>query len=98
MSEPKHTPGPWHVKYSASGISQLCSETMILADLPTWGEMDCANARLITAAPDFYNACVIAKECLEEVLSFSQNAQLVLEIKATLEHLDDALSRVRSAA
>ena len=64
----KHTPGPWHIAGDSDG-------TMITANFakqialwpPQSGEIEqCANARLIAAAPDLlYIASWIEKECEE---------------------------------
>lgn len=66
MSDTKHTPGPWEVKY---GVSQ--SDFGFVVHEPTGGivcghvdytmgdcvELHKANARLIAAAPELLEAC-----------------------------------------
>lgn len=66
MGETAHTPGPWTAIYGGHGsYVAFCDErgpTMLIADTLERGEQNDANARLISAAPDFLAAC---KDCLE---------------------------------
>lgn len=62
--EEKHTPGPWVAEdseiFAAAGDAVRIAETVPLAgdpqDVPGFGRMELANARLIAAAPDLYEA------------------------------------------
>ena len=64
MSESEHTPGPWHVGDQIDGCDQINAHEWIgLASVVTRmddADNDCedgiANARLIAAAPDMYEA------------------------------------------
>ena len=72
MSELKHTPGPWRVGTSAWDDFELCVDTGYGCEptgLPNevcciaesrhgdeWGKEDMANAHLIAAAPEMYDA------------------------------------------
>ena len=69
MSESKHTPGPWTAKYDPQlrALIQIYSteDRILVAVLPDRGTVEAmseieANANLIAAAPDMY-------EALEEV-------------------------------
>ena len=61
----EHTPGPWEL--SESGISIYTRNHHLIAQTGI-SEKDQANARLIAAAPDLYEAMMGAMQYLEETL------------------------------
>jgi len=63
MTEPKFTPGPWHVEVSEDAIRiDICADPHHCGNLPIcrmYGSMDTVaqdNANLIAAAPEMYEA------------------------------------------
>lgn len=67
MNEPKWTPGPWHRVIKMEGFTAVGADALIarvfsptFRDLPTEG----ANARLVAAAPDMYDAL---EHCVAEL-------------------------------
>lgn len=62
MSKPSFTPGPWEVERSVMGCRSICAGEVLVAsveDAPTK-----ANARLIAAAPELYEALQKASNTL----------------------------------
>lgn len=56
MSKPEFTPGPWAVEVMPSGrVTVTSGQFFICGDENTYGVID-ANANLIAAAPDLYEA------------------------------------------
>lgn len=70
MNESKHTPGPWYavgawVEHPDDGTADICNcgpESMGQNHLQRGYEEICANARLISAAPDLLNAAILARD------------------------------------
>ena len=69
MTNAKHTPGPWKVTegyqckiIDADGIDRVCT-----VNGGNNGNIQAANARLIAAAPDGYNAAILAIESASPV-------------------------------
>jgi len=58
----KHTKGPWHCRASKNeDVTDICANNKFITNIVTQYEDEKANARLIAAAPDMY-------EALEKVL------------------------------
>jgi hypothetical protein len=83
MGEAKHTPGPWKVTKS-SERKTLCvvnDDTWICGELQALNgtaidEREClANARLIAAAPEMYEALEQAEACMSIVEPRSDKAE-----------------------
>jgi ATP-dependent helicase YprA (DUF1998 family) len=103
-SIPKHTPGPWTTRNSVDGsgdIAIVASTKSIVAECFTAirhsterVEEECeANARLIAAAPDLFDAVKAALPVLEA----TQRLLAVEAAKAGMEPDDTLLNRMRSA-
>lgn len=67
MSEPKHTPGPWHIHDYGNGVQDItareidglsCRPARVFGDAldEVYGPIAIANARLIAAAPNLLKA------------------------------------------
>lgn len=58
MRETKWTPGPWEVALDASGHPNIRAQSRRVAYLDLRGDLAAvdANARLVAAAPDLYEA------------------------------------------
>lgn len=74
MSEAKFTKGPWkqgevarHIIYAAGGVKLATVSNSMLPE--SW-----ANARLIAAAPELYEAC---REALDVILENCSSSELV---------------------
>lgn len=79
MSKPQYTPGPWEVRHgiiygNSVGGCRMEESTHMVAMIRGWGHLQYrddgeavqdANAHLIAAAPDMYEAAEAALECLE---------------------------------
>lgn len=62
MGKPEFTPGPWKARMNCD---VMAGERMVADCMSGWLEENKANARLIAAAPDMYEAAEAALECLE---------------------------------
>ena len=54
MTEPKFTPGPWHVEDNGLCVCDSNRVVLFLSDRPYGDETDRADTNLIAAAPDMY--------------------------------------------
>lgn len=90
----KHTPGPWQITHLRRGIEQInmfriggpvthkhneyCSA--IFQSYDEHDEHNKANAKLISAAPELLEACLIAQEVLGQLArdSFYDNAKATI--------------------
>lgn len=79
MSEPKHTPGPWKATYDSQLQAAIeiynTEDRIIVAVLPDRGTVEAmseieANANLIAAAPDMYEALL---DCCGECVDTSES-------------------------
>lgn len=52
----KYTPGPWEVKFNEWKNTIICKEDNCIAEVSLYGDCSEANARLIAAAPEMYEA------------------------------------------
>lgn len=63
MSTTKHTPGPWAVDYSGPAriaiVDTSGSEVALCSKQNDDGDTDEANARLIAASPELFEACKV---------------------------------------
>ncbi|WP_156410376.1 hypothetical protein [Bosea sp. Root381] len=108
MAESKHTEGPWHVEYSPNFRSRGNTHIVLNGDrypaamVPAWdapedgeeyaAEEALANARLIAAAPDLY-------EALKEARGWVVLAEdLCRDNSKALALIDSALSKASSLA
>ena len=72
MSKPAFTPGPWQTDAECGDESVLGPDGAMVADCAIFGmrvnrteHINRANARLIAAAPDMYEALLAAKVVIE---------------------------------
>lgn len=57
-----HTPGPWHIERSGGGwVREVTNKD---GRAICYGSIEDADARLISAAPDMYEALKVARECI----------------------------------
>lgn len=95
MSDPKFTPGPWTVyEKSKRGtrifIGELtgCYADVVCSDY----EDEESNARLITAAPELYEALQnVYSECCPDVMDITKPTELSLK---TWERIRDLLHKI----
>lgn len=72
------TAGPWKVVRSSTGWVSINDEKGKVADIEPWRSAREANARLIAAAPDLYQALEEACEVLERLGHLSTEYRAVL--------------------
>lgn len=70
MSAPKNTPAPWETckEYSAPGAVDIVSDSHIIAEVYGYGEEAEANAHLIAAARDMYEALKEVKAAFKALI------------------------------
>lgn len=85
MTEPKHTPGPWHVAFRGDGVASV--DHWLIAGLLSApdAEIRLANARLIAAAPDLFAAAQRAALLIEEAIGVSPELKALLDAIAKAE-------------
>jgi len=93
MPESKHTPGPWHADPLGNGTRVFSWEgpdDYLIAELGDQGNETAANAALIAAAPDMYEALRALVSAFE-----SREADPMWQLrKSTIEAWDDAIDAV----
>ena len=96
----EHTPGPWVIRdITKTFVSISAKEHHSLVD--TWmidegvtTEQMLANARLITAAPDLFEAAVEVEFNSEECLDFDECTAMLVPID-TYHKLMDAINKAK---
>lgn len=74
----RFTPGPWKVVRSSTGWVSINDERGKIADIEPWRSAREANARLIAAAPDLYDALEEACDMLDRLGHLSAEYRAVL--------------------
>ena len=88
-----HTPGPWQVRH-AEGLFAIASEGGWVATMDGEDEnVDRANARLIAAAPDLYDALKAAESALAVAASYRDDHKALMQV--TLDNARDVLAKAR---
>lgn len=64
--KPKHTPGKWSAQYFTDSTTLIKAENHTKAIAEVRGTNIKANAALIAAAPEMFEALLIAKKLLDE--------------------------------
>ena len=96
MAEPKWTPGPWHV---VDG-KEVAAQDGGVAEIVTWHrdhDEIVANAHLIAAAPDLYEACDEALRFLDRGLGdyCAGDGGVEMWMLAIQDKLRDAIRKAR---
>lgn len=95
MSEPKFTPGPWHIGTPPpNGEQTIGTVAGLMVAVATTGqnmaEETKANAHLIAAAPDLYKALAHLEPYLDAIVCYASTIEehppngFILETKAAL--------------
>ena len=85
--KPKHTPGPWEVYETPFGFDVIRAERHDLICEP-YGPDKKANARLISAAPELY-------EALKELMDVQGKSVIGAPVKPWSNAMDKALRAVK---
>jgi len=95
--ESKHTPGPWDTQHTAT--LEWAQQSVVYAEGQEWavalvydGEHHEANAALIAAAPDMYEALVDAARLVGLILA-GDEAVDVADMEATYNGISAALAK-----
>lgn len=106
MSEIKHTPGPWSltdrrfggvikagpVQHWANGSGQSQIVMCCGADWMKDGELD-ANGKLISAAPELYDACIQARALLHTMMADLKDPAAISVVGRKIETISSALTK-----
>lgn len=95
---PKHTPGPWEVIMHSENCAGVRIGDVVVEGAYRGGDYDLlslANARLIAAAPDLYNAVEELVDELEHILKYTQGGLSVFNPWDRLRIAKDALHKAR---
>lgn len=108
MTDRKHTPGPWRVVRDRNGAATMILSSQKDEDGDELPVIDYehggytyayeANARLIAAAPDMYEALKEAREALATEIKFEISASVAESLEATIAQIDAALSKAEGSA
>jgi len=92
-----HTPGPWHVRLSDNAtphiehgncmldeVGELRNRICVMPAEVTQPFNSLANARLIAAAPDLYEAAEAAMQCIGELPPTQARVEVVQMLQAAL--------------
>lgn len=81
------TPGPWAVLYNPMGVDYVVGDDCTICSMPGWDadyeDEELANARLISAAPDLYEAL---KELIDMDVAYQRG-----------QKVSDAVDKARAA-
>lgn len=103
MSKTEHTPGPWSIHHTEPRSGEVavvyCTTTGYVnicgaSDREWSNSINDANAHLIAAAPDLYEA---AYEALEDMQAVRHSCG-TYELQGTVEKLTAALAKARGEA
>ena len=102
-SEAKFTPGPWRIRSGRSGVKSDIScedrpDTLATTAFHGWttNELE-ANARLIAAAPEMFEALKITMDSVAILATGRCPADLVQERIALLEQARAAIAKAKGA-
>ena len=76
-----HTPGPWIVR--GGNVIESLSRVYVAKAWMTDGEEECANARLIAASPELFDAC---KAFVKHIESLPDDTEKCRHLRLGLEN------------
>ncbi len=100
MSETKFTPGPWYASdLFVDSVGGNGRPSLEICDLHNslFGKEVPANAHLIAAAPELYEALEETLAVIEDYLSWSEDARVMGEMEINAFQSDGRIEVVRAA-
>jgi len=94
----KHTKGPWYNNGGVIGPESVFNHSnnavCVVGTVNQQTPQDTANARLITAVPDLYNALLVASIHLEDILY--QHPELSRMVpQSEMDYINDAITKAQ---
>lgn len=104
MSEPKFTPGPWHVKDnglifvlppddSGNLVVAGCGQTYSVSDWEK--ERSLANATLISLAPEMLNELEVVQSAMLSIAEYSEDEEIKESARQHAAHINIIVKKAR---